>query len=377
LGQVFVTKLQLTDFRNWESMAIACDRRHVVLVGENGAGKTNVLEAVSFLTAGRGLRRAGYETIARRGGPGSWSVFARLDGSAGEANIGTGIQIGADGAETQRRIRINGASMRSGEALLEYLRVSWLVPAMDGLFTGPASERRRFLDRLVLALDPAHGKRVSAYEQSMRERNRLLGDPAPDPAWLSAIEAQMAETGVAIAIARYELSSLLTTAIEKASTADPVFPQAQMALSENLFDETEGAASDAEESFRLQLRSQRIVDAAAGRTLCGPHRADLVVSHRAKGMEAARCSTGEQKALLVGIVLAHARLVADMTGAAPLLLLDEIAAHLDARRRAALFERIDALACQAWMTGTDLALFSALDDRASVWRVADNAVVME
>jgi DNA replication and repair protein RecF len=377
LGEVFVTKLQLTDFRNWESAAMACDRRHVVLTGENGAGKTNILEAVSFLTPGRGLRRASYETIGRRGGPGSWAVFAAIDGSAGAASIGTGIQSGPQGVETQRRIRINGAQMRSAEALLQYLRVSWLVPAMDGIFTGPASDRRRFLDRLVLAIDPAHGKRVSAYEQSMRERNRLLADPAPDQDWLSAIETQMSETGVAIAFARYELVGLLAAAIGKSTSTGDGFPQAEMALAGNLFENPDANASEAEETFRMQLQTQRGKDALAGRTLYGPHRADLLVSHKVKAMEASRCSTGEQKALLVGIVLAHARLVAEMTGAAPLLLLDEIAAHLDTKRRAALFDQIDALSCQAWMTGTDLALFSALEKRASIWRVAGNAIVEE
>ena len=368
-------RLRLTDFRNYAALSLDLDGRHVVLTGDNGAGKTNLLEAVSFLTPGRGLRRAAYGDVARSGAAGGFAIHVTLDGPDGEAEIGTGTaETGAGGTEQGRRIRINGANARSAEDLLEWLRVVWLTPAMDGLFTGPAGDRRRFLDRLVLAIDPAHGRRSADYEKAMRARNRLLSEDRRDESWLAAIEAQMAETGIAIAAARAELVRLLKGMIERLPDDTP-FPKSTIALTGTY---EEGAlkqpAVDLEEAFRARLAEGRPADRAAGRTLDGPHRCDLEVRHRPKDMPAALCSTGEQKALLVGLVLAHARLTGDMAGMAPILLLDEIAAHLDAGRRAALFAILDDLNCQAFMTGTDAALFSSLQGRAQFFSVAHGTV---
>ncbi|MCB1462302.1 MAG: DNA replication/repair protein RecF [Nitratireductor sp.] len=379
-ARVHLTRLKLEQFRNYARLALTSDERHVVLTGENGAGKTNLLEAVSYLSPGRGLRRAPYDTIARKGSDGAWSVFAEMESSAGPVSIGTGLQMTALGLESQRRVRINGAQVKSADALLEHARVVWLTPAMDGLFIGPASDRRKFLDRLVLAVNPGHGRHVADFEKAMRSRNRLLGEDMPDATWLDAIETQMAETGIAIVIARMELASLLSGLIVRESDPASPFPDAVLALDGTLDalarDMTEGAmaASELEELYQEKLKSGRRLDAAAGRTLEGPHRTDLKVTHRPKAMAAELCSTGEQKALLVGILLAHARLVRELAGAAPILLLDEIAAHLDSGRRAALFDRIEALDCQAWMTGTDRSLFEAMGERAQHFTVAGGTI---
>jgi DNA replication and repair protein RecF len=370
-ARVHLTRLKLENFRNYARLALDCDERHVVLTGENGAGKTNLLEAISYLSPGRGLRRAQHEAVARKGCDGAWSVFAELEGTVGPVSIGTGLAMTSLGLESQRRVRINGAQAKSADALLEHARVVWLTPAMDGLFTGPASDRRKFLDRLVLAVNPGHGRHVADFEKAMRARNRLLGEDAPDAAWLDAIETQLAETGTAIVVARMELVSLLSGLIVRESDPASPFPDAVLAL-EGTLDAMaqEAAASELEDFYKDRLVTGRRLDAVAGRTLEGPHRTDLKVMHRPKAMAAELCSTGEQKALLVGVMLAHARLVAELTGAAPILLLDEIAAHLDIGRRAALFDRIDALTCQSWMTGTDRALFEALGERAQHFDVA-------
>ena len=360
-AMVHVETLKLADFRNYARLSLGLDRRHVVLTGPNGAGKTNLLEAVSFLSPGRGLRRAAYGEVARRGADGGFSVFAALEGMGGPVEIGTGA--GGPGYAGSRKVRINGAPAASAEALLEHVRVLWLTPAMDSLFTGAAGDRRRFLDRLVLSIDPAHGRRAIDYERAMRSRNRLLSEGRPDPAWLDGIELQMAELGSAISAARREVVALIVRMIERGQDSSP-FPTASLALAGFLDEEADLPATDAEEAFARRLREGRGRDAAAGRTLDGPHRADLLVRHSAKDMEAARSSTGEQKALLVGLVMAHARLVTEMTGSTPLLLLDEIAAHLDDSRRAALFDLIDALGGQALMTGTDRGMFAALGERA-------------
>jgi DNA replication and repair protein RecF len=334
----------------------------VVFSGDNGAGKTNLLEAISLLTPGRGLRRAPYADVAREGGDGGFAVHARLDGPDGQIEIGTGISVGE--GEGGRRVRINGAPARSADDMLEWLRVVWLTPAMDALFTGPAADRRRFLDRLVLAIDPGHGQRALDYEKAMRGRNRLLTEGSRDGSWFEAIETQMAETGVAIAAARAELVRLLAAMIDRLPDTGP-FPQADISLAGDLENELSTApAVDVEERFRRTLAAGRDRDRAAGRTLEGPHRSDLLVRHRPKAMPAELCSTGEQKALLVGIVVSHARLTGEMSGMTPILLLDEIAAHLDSGRRAALFSILEELNCQAFMTGTDAALFSSLRGRA-------------
>ena len=372
--QSYISKLTLTNFRNYAALSLDLAPGAVVLSGDNGAGKTNLLEAISFLTPGRGLRRAPYADVAREGGVGGFALHARIDGPEGQVEIGTGISGGDAAGEGGRKVRINGAPARSAEDMLEWLRVVWLTPAMDGLFPGPAADRRRFLDRLVLAIDPGHGQRALDYEKAMRGRNRLLTEGSRDGAWFDAIETQMAETGVAIAAARSELVRLLTAMIDRLPGSGP-FPQADISLAGDL----EGALGDApavdvEERYRAALANGRERDRAAGRTLDGPHRSDLVVRHRPKSMPAELCSTGEQKALLVGIVLSHARLTGEMSGLTPILLLDEIAAHLDAGRRAALFSILEELNCQAFMTGTDAALFSSLAGRAQFLTVDHGSV---
>ncbi|MET3578353.1 DNA replication and repair protein RecF [Mesorhizobium robiniae] len=372
--QTHISKLSLTNFRNYATLSIDLDPGAVVFSGDNGAGKTNLLEAISLLTPGRGLRRAPYADVAREGGDGGFALHARLDGPDGAVEIGTGFAGGDTAGEGGRRVRINGAAARSAEDMLEWLRVVWLTPAMDALFTGPAADRRRFLDRQVLAIDPGHGHRALDYEKAMRGRNRLLAEGSRDGAWFDAIEAQMAETGVAIAAARAELVRLLAAMIDRLPSAGP-FPQADIGLSGALESEVAtSAAVDVEERFRRALAEGRERDRAAGRTLDGPHRSDLVVRHRPKAMPAELCSTGEQKALLVGMVLSHARLTGEMSGMTPILLLDEIAAHLDSGRRAALFSILEELNCQAFMTGTDAALFSSLKGRAQFLTVDHGTV---
>ncbi|MER9581699.1 DNA replication/repair protein RecF [Mesorhizobium sp. M0276] len=373
-AQTHISKLTLTNFRNYATLTIDLAPGAVVFSGDNGAGKTNLLEAISLLTPGRGLRRTPYADVAREGGDGGFALHARLDGPDGQVEIGTGISGGDNPGEGGRRVRINGASARSAEDMLEWLRVVWLTPAMDALFTGPAADRRRFLDRLVLAIDPRHGQRAIDYEKAMRSRNRLLTDGSRDDRWFDAIETQMAETGVAIAAARAEMVRLLAAMIDRLPDTGP-FPQADIGLSGDL----EAAVSstpavDVEESFRRTLADGRDRDCAAGRTLEGPHRSDLVVRHRPKAMPAELCSTGEQKALLVGIVLSHARLTGEMSGMTPIMLLDEIAAHLDGGRRAALFSILEELNCQVFMTGTDAALFSSLKGRAQFLTVDHGTV---
>ncbi len=374
-GRAWLSALGLSRFRNYAALSLRPDSRPVVLTGRNGAGKTNLLEAISFLSPGRGLRRATLDEVAQRPGDGSWAVTASVEGAA-PADIGTGLAPSPDGAPArQRSVRINRAPARSSEALLEHLRVIWLTPGMDGLFTGPAAERRRFLDRLVLAIDRRHGERVNAFDRATRGRNRILEGYGGDAAWLTATETQMAELGTAIAAARVECVRLLGALIADAAPEQP-FPAARLDLPGTL--ETllqDGArATEVEDRYRDLLAAGRSADRAAGRTLTGPHLSDLAVSHAGKGVPAATCSTGEQKALLIGIVLAHARLIARLTGETPLVLLDEVAAHLDAGRRAALFAILADLGCQAWMTGTEPEPFAALGDRAQYFEVEDGTV---
>ncbi len=340
-----LTRLSLTDFRNHGDVVLAPGPGFVVLTGENGAGKTNILEAVSLLAPGRGLRGVALAEIGRSRGPGGFAVAARLD----DIDLG----VGALATAPERRIvRINGAAAPA-TALAEWLSIIWLTPAMDRLFMEGAGERRRFLDRLVLALDPSHARHANRYEAAMRQRNRLLAEDAlPDPDWLAALEAQMAEHGIAMASSRAALVTALCDRLNLQSEGP--FARAGLSL--------EGWTGG---DLASELRAGRARDSAAGRTLAGPHRTDLSVTHLGKGQPAARCSTGEQKALLLGIVLAHADLVADRTGRRPLLLLDEVAAHLDPARRAALFERLAQGAGQVWMTGTEAALFEELGAGAS------------
>ena len=369
-----ITRLTLSNFRNYAALSLDLSPGMVVLTGDNGAGKTNLLEAVSLLTPGRGLRRAAYGEIAREGGDSGFAVHAGLESEAGDVEIGTGVSGGEAAGDGGRKVRINAAPARSADALLEWLRVAWLTPAMDSLFRGPAGDRRRYLDRLVLAIDPRHGQRALDYEKAMRGRNRLLAEGSRDDNWFDAIEAQMVETGVAIAAARAELVRLLAAMIEKLPSDGP-FPQAGIGIAGDLeADAGHLPAVEIEEKFRRALAHGRARDRAAGRTLDGPHRSDLMVRHRPKDMPAELCSTGEQKALLVGIALSHARLTGEMAGMVPILLLDEIAAHLDAGRRAALFSIIEELGGQTFMTGTDAALFSSLEGRAQFLTVGHGAV---
>ncbi len=373
--QTAIVKLTLTNFRNYGQLSLSLERGPVVLTGDNGAGKTNLLEAISFLTPGRGLRRAAHEDIATASASSGFAINAKIEGPFGEASIGTGTLSDQPGmVELARRVRINGVPTKSVDDLLEWLRIIWLVPSMDALFNGPAGDRRRFLDRLVLAIDPQHGRRALDYEKAMRGRNRLLAERSRDDGWFEAIETQMAETGVAIASARMELVGLLAGMVEKLPDDGP-FPKSDIAL-DGVLESMVGTAPavDIETAFIARLADNRARDRAAGRTLEGPHRSDLTVTHRPKAMPAALCSTGEQKALLTGMILSQARLVAEMTGATPILLLDEIAAHLDPGRRAALFSILTDLDCQAFMTGTDAALFSSLEGGAQFLDVKAGAV---
>lgn len=349
-----ITRLTLTDFRCYRDLDLAPGAGLIVLTGDNGAGKTNVLEAVSLLAPGRGLRGAGAADLACSTGRGGYSVAARI-GEA--ASIGTGTTA----ESPERRIaRINGVT-RPVTALGEWLSIAWLTPAMDRLFSDSAGDRRRFVDRLVLAIDPHHAHHSTRYEAAMRQRNRLLSDERPDEAWLDALEHAMAVHGAAIGAARASLIERLDTML--ADQAPGPFARAALSLAG-----WDGPPLD------QALRMGRARDAAAGRTLIGPHRQDLIVSHRDKDQPAARCSTGEQKALLIGIVLAHAALVAGTRGAPPILLLDEVAAHLDPARRAALFERIVVLGGQAWLTGTEAALFDAIGEGATRYHVHKGVV---
>jgi DNA replication and repair protein RecF len=347
-----VSRLSLTDFRSYASALIEPGPDFVLLSGENGAGKTNLLEAVSLLSPGRGLRGAALSEMARIGGASAFAVAARLD----DVEIGTGTQAAAP---ERRQVRINGAPA-SVNSLSEWLAVLWLTPAMDRLFMGSAGDRRRFLDRLVLALEPGHAHHSSRYEAAMRARNKLLSDEAPaDPDWLGALEQQMAEHGTAISGARLRTVDALGERLH--DTPEDEFARAAIAL--DGWDEADLAD---------QLRDSRIRDAGAGRTTVGPHRQDLLVTHRAKQMDAARSSTGEQKALLLGLVLAHGELVADRRGEPPVLLLDEVAAHLDPKRRAALFARLEGRG-QVWMTATEVDLFDGIGP-ASRFHVAAGSI---
>lgn len=350
-----VTRLVLTDFRNHRDAVLAPGTGFVVLTGENGAGKTNVLEALSLLAPGRGLRRAPLSEMVRQGAAGGFGVAATL----GDVEIGTGTQ---PDAPERRLVRVNGAGAAAA-ALAEWVTMLWLTPAMDRLFVEGPGERRRFLDRLTLALAPGHAHHSTRYEAAMRQRNRLLADEAPaDPQWLSALEARMTEHGAAIHAARRDAVTALAERL--AAQPEGIFARAGLAI--------EGWEGDAETLAR-ELREGRRRDAAAGRTLAGPHRTDLLVTHLGKAQPAHLCSTGEQKALLLGLVLAHAELVADRVGRAPILLLDEVAAHLDPGRRAALFERLAGRG-QVWMTGTEPELFDAVPGDTTHYVVAHGTI---
>jgi DNA replication and repair protein RecF len=371
-----IRRLTLTNFRSYRAAQIEVAAGPIVLVGPNGAGKTNLIEAISFLAPGRGLRRATLDEVAFQEGDGSWAVSADVDGALGLATLGTGIEAPAtEETAVARKCRIDREPAVSIAALSDHVRVIWLVPAMDGLFSGPASERRRFLDRLALAVDAEHSGRVAALERSLRSRNRLLEEPRPDPHWLDAVEHETAEVAVAVAAQRAETVARLRHALKARDDPASVFPSGEIAL-KGWIEELarQRPAVEVEDRYRAVLRENRARDAAAGRTLDGPHLTDLVVTHVRKGIPAADASTGEQKALLIGLVLAHAQLLAEMSGFAPVLLLDEVVAHLDPARRTALYAELGALGAQVWMTGADPAAFAEIESRAQVFEVSPGRI---
>jgi len=368
-------RLTLTHFRNYRAASLAPRGDQIVLVGPNGAGKTNCLEAISFLSPGRGLRRATLDDVADNQGDGSWAVSAEVEGALGLATLGTGIERAPDSdTPSSRRCRIDREPVPSATAFGEHLRMVWLTPAMDGLFTGAASERRRFFDRLVLAIDSEHSSRVSALERALRSRNRLLEVRNYDDHWCDAIERETAELAVAVAAMRGQTLARLDAMLQARSAAS-AFPSGRISLDgwmENAL--LHEPATAVEDRYRAILRETRARDAAAGRTLDGPHLTDFQVVYAPKNMPARDASTGEQKALLIGLVLAHANLVADMTRIIPLLLLDEVVAHLDPGRRAALFDELARLGSQVWMTGADPQAFAAIGPSADIFEVDNGAM---
>jgi DNA replication and repair protein RecF len=370
--RLFVRELKLTDFRNYPRAQLALDARPVVLVGDNGSGKTNLLEAVSLLGPGHGLRGRPYGELCRHEGTGGFAVAAKVVSRQDEVEIGTGLAAGTRDEGEGRTVRIAGKEQSAG-ALAEHVKLVWLIPAMDGLFTGPGSERRRFLDRLVLAIDPKMRSPLGRYDRAMRQRNRLFQMREGSRALFEGLEEQMAEAGVAIAAARLDAAARLASLIDRTRAArgsDTPFPWALLALEGTL----EGAlaekpATEVEDEFRLILEQGRERDRAAARALEGPHLSDLIVMHGPKDAPAQHCSSGEQKALLIGLILAKAELIKELEGPSPLVLLDEVAAHLDQARREALFGEILRLGAQAWMTGTDRELFAPIAQDAQILTV--------
>lgn len=367
---MIVRRLTLDNFRNYPSASLEAGSGLVVLAGENGAGKTNILEALSLLAPGRGLRRASLPEMQRQESDGGFAVSAALAQSneaSADVIIGTGVE---PAAPTRRIVKVNGAT-QSANALGEWLALLWLTPAMDRIFTESAGTRRRFLDRLVLALYPAHAGHATRYEAATRARTKLLNEAAeggqPDPQWLSALEAQMATHGAAIDAARRDMVTALAAELE--GLPDAPFARPLLAL-----DDPSAPHGWSEEALRDTLQQKRSIDMRAGRALSGPHRVDLAVTHAAKGQPADRCSTGEQKALLLSIILAHGDLVAKRRGGRPILLMDELAAHLDPIRRAALYERLSDAGGQVWMTGTEMALFDDAPAPVTRFHVRDGAV---
>jgi DNA replication and repair protein RecF len=371
-----IRRLTLKNFRSYHAAQFDIGAGSVALTGANGVGKTNLIEAISFLAPGRGLRRATLDEVAFTEGDGSWAVSAAIEGALGLAALGTGIDApGPDGTPSSRKCRIDREPAPSAAAFADHLRVLWLVPAMDRLFNGPASDRRRFLDRFVLAVDAEHASRVSALERALRSRNRLLEQPRPDTHWLDAIERETAELAVAVAALRAETVGRLQAVLAARSEARAPFPAAEIALEgwmEKLL--PHHPAVEVEDRYRQVLKESRARDATAGRTLDGAHLTDLSVVFAAKNIPAADASTGEQKALLIGLVLAHAGLLTGMTGCAPVLLLDEVVAHLDPARRRALYGEFEQLGAQVWMTGADPVPFNDMPPGTELFEVASGRV---
>lgn len=361
-----LTRLRLSRYRSYAVAELRFAAPMVVFSGPNGAGKTNLLEAISLLGPGRGLRAARISDVAMGGAP-PWSVSGHFEDDLGGFELGTGSQ--EEGSAERRAFRLDGEKLRAQSDLAERVAAVWITPQMDRLFQESAGGRRRFLDRLALALEPHLAREVTGYEAAMAGRNRLLSKGRGEPAWLAGLEDAMARHGIAIAASRRALVARLNLALEGGAAG--AFPAAILALqcpAASLLEEMPALA--AEEALRASWAASRPRDAAAGATLTGPHRADLLFTHAAKAMPAGLCSTGEQKALLISTVLAHAGLIAAARGFAPLLLLDEVAAHLDEERRGALFEALAALPAQSFLTGTDAGVFSPLSGRAEHWRIA-------
>ncbi|GAA0473531.1 DNA replication/repair protein RecF [Parasphingorhabdus litoris] len=352
-----ISRLTLQNFRNYPQLRLETAPGFVVLSGDNGAGKTNILEAVSLLSPGRGLRRAPIKDMASEGSSGDFAVAAEL----GDIQLGTGTSMEYP---ERRKTRVNGAAVPTND-LAQWLSILWLTPAMDRLFMEGASGRRNFLDRLVTALEPEHARSCTRYDAARRERNRLLADEyMPDSEWLDALDGQLASFGSAVAEARFRITQALNDALAK--TDDGLFAAAKLHLDDK--------QQRSEQELLQALGINRQADRRAGRTLNGPHRADLTVFHRAKDQAAEKCSTGEQKALLFSIILAHADLIADQRGSRPILLLDEVAAHLDPQRRAALFSKLKEKGGQVWLTGTEPGLFDDVPDDALHFKVAGGTV---
>lgn len=366
-----VRRLRLRDLRNWARLDLAPPPGPVLLVGPNGAGKTNLLEAISLLAPGRGLRRAAPAELDRRPDGGPWAVAARLAGRQGVFELA----VGRDPASERRTVTLDGRRLEDRARRAELVGMLWLTPAQDRLFLEGPAERRRFLDRLVLAFDPRHAATVATYERLLRDRAALLRAGRHDPAWLSALEARLAAAGVAVAAARRQL----VRALERAGAAEAgPLPGVRLALEGEVERWLEEApAATVEERLAAALRASRALDAASGGAAHGPHRSDLLVRDAASGEPAAACSTGRQKALLVGLLLTHARLRAAVLGELPILLLDEVAAHMDGERRTALARALLELGAQAWLSGTDRELFAAFAGRACFLEIDNGTIVSD
>ncbi len=378
VGRLACARLTLTNFRCYDHVRLEPGTQPVVLTGANGAGKTNVLEALSFLIPGSGLRRAKLMDVGRResgddaGCP--WAVAAEIEGGITSVSVGTGLEAATG---SKRVVHVDGETQKAQSILTQHFAAHWLTPQMDRLFLDGSQERRRFLDRLVFGFDPAHAGRITSYNHALRERARLLADGKMDDAWLSALEDTMATRGMAVAAARLGVAERLAGACTETSNLFPACELAIDGLAEGWLHEL--PALEVEDRLRAALKSSRDRDAQSGGAGNGvdgrlPHQSDLLVTHAAKSMPAGQCSTGEQKMLLVGLVLAAARLSASDEGRVPVLLLDEVAAHLDADHRQALFNEVLALGCQAWFTGTDVDLFAPLNGQANFFNVADASV---
>ena len=372
-----ISRITLTDYRNYAALRLDPPAGLIALAGANGAGKTNLLEAISLLTPGRGLRGAEYQSIGRNDGKGAWAVSAIARSHRGETQLGTAWSASEhEGPNASRAVLVDGQLQKSSGALAGLLRSVWLTPALDRLFSGPASERRRYLDRMVALFDSEHGARINRFEKLMRERNLLLPDGPLDRAWATSLEMQMAEEAVAIAAARLQAVSNLGAYLTPDRLSGP-FPWSLLSIDGEIEAMVSSLpALQAEERYKQQLHDGRMADKGAGRTLVGPHRSDLVVRHGPKDIAAEEGSTGEQKALLIGLILAQTEAIRAVTGSAPILLLDEIAAHLDKSRRTALFSHLQSLHVQAWMTGTEAELFDGAGPATMVYHV-DNGTLRE